>query len=78
LDLGQAIEKCNFRDNLDEIVVNIKSDHSKATRKLISLMKLSQDSWDMKVEPVLKQERLRFPGINLRLLSNVLVGSTIV
>lgn len=65
LELGQAMEKCNFQDNLDEVIVCIKSDNCRATRKFVSLPDISQDQWDTKVEPVLKQEYVRFPGYRL-------------
>jgi hypothetical protein len=31
LELGQAMDRCNFQDNLLEIVISVKSDHSKGT-----------------------------------------------
>jgi hypothetical protein len=62
------MEKCNFRDTLDEIVVSIKSDYNRGTRKLVSLLELSQDLWDTKIEPVLKQEHLQFLGYKLEVV----------
>jgi hypothetical protein len=41
LQLGQAMEWCNFQDDLEEIVVSIKFDASKATRKTIYMADLS-------------------------------------
>jgi len=41
LELGQAIEQCRFADDLEEIMVSVKLDYSKGTRKLISLAELS-------------------------------------
>jgi hypothetical protein len=62
------MEKCNFRDTLDEIVVSIKFNHNRGTRKLVSLPELSQDLWDTKIEPVLKQEHVRFLGYKLEVI----------
>jgi hypothetical protein len=68
LELGEAMEKYNFKDNLDDIIVSIKSNHSKGTWKLISLIELSLDSWDMQIEPILKQEHVRFLGYKLEVI----------
>jgi len=62
------VDRCNFQDNLDEIVVSVKSDHSKGTRKLISLEELSRDMWEEKVEPLLRQEHTRFLGYKLEVI----------
>ena len=43
LELGKAMDRCNFEDDLLEIVISVKSDHSKGTRKFTSLVELSRD-----------------------------------
>ena len=52
-------------DNLVEVIVIAKLTSTQGTRKSITLEELSQESWDSKVEPLLKQEHLRFLGFKL-------------
>ncbi len=52
-------------DNLIEVIVIAKSTSTRGTRKSITLEELSQEIWDSKVEPLLKQEHLRFLGFKL-------------
>ena len=52
-------------DNLVEIIITVKSTSTRGTWKSITLKELSQESWDLKVEPLLKQEHLRFLGFKL-------------
>jgi hypothetical protein len=68
LELGKAIDRCNFEDELLEIVISVKSDYSKGTRKFTSLAEISHDIWDSKVESLLRQEHTRFPGYKLEVI----------
>jgi len=52
-------------NNLVEVIVTAESTSTRGNRKSISLEELSQESWDSKVEPLLKQEHLRFLGFKL-------------
>ena len=63
-ELNNAMEHLGF-DNLVEVIVTAKSTSTQGTRKSITLKELSQESWDSKVEPLLKQEHLRFLGFKL-------------
>jgi hypothetical protein len=63
-ELNNAMEHLGF-DNLVEVIVTAKSTSTRGTRKSITLEELSQESWDSKVEPLLKQEHLRFLGFKL-------------
>jgi hypothetical protein len=63
-ELSNAMEHLGFI-NLVEVIVTAKSTNTRGTRKSITLEELSQESWDSKVEPLLKQEHLRFLGFKL-------------
>jgi hypothetical protein len=55
-------------DNLVEVIVTTKSTNTRGTRRSITLEELSQEIWDSKVEPLLKQEHLRFLGFKLDII----------
>ena len=58
------MERLGF-DNLVEVIVTAKSTNTRGTCKSITLEELSQESWDSKIEPLLKQEHLQFLGFKL-------------
>jgi hypothetical protein len=66
-ELNNAMERLGF-DNLVEVIVTAKSTSTRGTRKSITLEKLSQESWNSKVEPLLKQEYLRFLDFKLDII----------
>jgi hypothetical protein len=63
-EFSQAMERFGF-DNLIEVIITVKSTNTRGSRKSITLEELSQESWDSKIEPLLKQEHLRFLGFKL-------------
>ena len=63
-ELNNAMEHIGF-DNLVEVIITVKSTSTRGTRKSITLKELSQESWDLKVKPLLKQKHLRFLGFKL-------------
>jgi hypothetical protein len=62
------MDRCNFEDDLLDIMISVKSDHSKGTRKFTFLAEISRNIWDSQVESLLRQQHTRFLGYKLEVV----------